>query len=209
MNLRRRHIILLRTGLALSLAALLTGCCCFGGRSEPPAPRVPTRPSITPTVSLRRGNERIRKVAVLPFRAQTEMVGITVSDYFVSEILGSRNYELVERSQIGKVLSESELVIAGVSDAKAAEVGSMVGADGVVIGTVGDYETVARGGQTYAVVSIAARMIDTQNGKIVWSVDLTRRAEDSEATLSEHSRQVVHEMMDALEQALRRPGRYY
>jgi curli biogenesis system outer membrane secretion channel CsgG len=179
------------------LVALAGGCCCFGGRSEP-APKLGK-----PNVSVQPGSSGVRKVAVMPFRSQNELVGATVADYFVSEILGSKRYELVERSQIGKVLSESELALSGISDSKAAEVGSMVGADGVVIGTVGDYETVTQGRSSFAVVSVAARMIDTKSGKIVWSVDLACRASDPKTTLSEHARHVVREMMRALDLALR------
>ena len=193
--------MILRTAPCLLAGVLLAGCCCFGGRSEK-APKMGK-----PNVSVQSGNSSIRKVAVMPFRSQNEMVGATVSDYFVSEILGAKRYELVERSQIGKVLNESELALSGISDSKAAEVGSMVGADGVVIGTVGDYEKVSQGKDSFAVVSIAARMIDTNSGTIVWSVDLTCRATDPKVTLSEHSRNVVKEMMKALGQALGNPRR--
>lgn len=175
---------------------LLAGCCCFGGRSEK-APKMGK-----PNVSIQSGSPDIRKVAIMPFRAQDELVGATVADYFVSEILGAKRYELVERSQIGKVLSESELALSGISDSKAAEVGSMVGADGVVIGTVGEHGMASQGRESFAVVSVAARMIDTKSGKIVWSVDLACRANDPKTTLSEHSRHVVREMMRALGQAL-------
>jgi curli biogenesis system outer membrane secretion channel CsgG len=190
----------LRFGSGALLVAALAGCCCFGGR--PPAPETK---SGMPNVSVQADSQGIRKVAVMPFRAQNELVGAAIADYFVGEILGSRQYELVERSQIGRVLSESELALSGISDSKAAEVGSMVGADGVVIGTVGDYEMVTQNGTAYAVVGISARMIDARNGKIVWSVDLARRAEDPKTTLSEHARHVVHDMMQELGRVLRNP----
>jgi len=142
----------------------------------------------------------IAKVAVMPFKAQTELIGTSISDLFVTEILRAGKYELVERSQMAKVLSESELALAGLSVSRAAEVGNMLGADGVIIGTVDEYATVAQRGTPYPVVGVTARMIDCKSGKILWSVDLAKRADSRDTTLPEHARVMVHEMMCGLYQ---------
>jgi curli biogenesis system outer membrane secretion channel CsgG len=139
----------------------------------------------------------------MPFKGPTDLIGQSVSDMFVTEILRSQFYELVERSQMANVLSESELSLSGLSANKAAEVGGMMGADGVMIGTVSEYETVAARGRAIPVVGISARLIDCKSGKIVWSVDLAKRASSSGMTLSEHGRDVVHEMMAGLYKKLR------
>ena len=141
------------------------------------------------------GHSSIRKVAVLPFKAPTELIGTAVSDQILTELLRTGRYEMVERSQMAQVLGEQELSMAGVSAGKAAEIGAMLGADGVIIGTVSEYEKVAHRGSTIPVVGISARMIDTQSGRIVWSSDVAERARNSSATLSEHSRKVVHELI--------------
>ncbi len=144
------------------------------------------------------GHAEVRKVAVMPFKAPTELIGVSVSDQVLTELLRTGCYELVERGQMAKVLSESELALAGLSAAKAAEVGKMLGADGVVIGTVDEYSMVAHRGGTYPAVGISARLIDCASGKVMWSVDLARRAEKDSTTLAEHGRQVIHEMVSAL-----------
>ena len=149
------------------------------------------------------GSGNIKKVAIMPFKGPTELIGQSVSDMFVTEILRSQYYELVERSQMANVLSESELALSGLSATKAAEVGGMMGADGVMIGTVSEYETVAARGRAIPVVGISARLIDCKTGKIVWSVDLAKRASSGGMTLSEHGRDVVHEMMSGLYRKLR------
>lgn len=141
------------------------------------------------------GHGSIRKVAVLPFKAPTELIGAAVSDQILTELLRTGRYEMVERSQMAQVLGEQELSMAGLSAGKAAEIGAMLGADGVIIGTVSEYEKVARRGGTVPVVGISARMIDTHSGKIVWSSDVAERASSSSVTLSEHSRKVVHELI--------------
>ena len=140
----------------------------------------------------------IWKVAVMPFKGPTDLIGSSVSDMFVTEMLRAGRYELVERSQMSKVLSESELSLAGLSLSKATEVGSMLGADGVIIGTVDEYSTVAYRGAAFPVVGITVRLIDCKSGKVMWSVDLAKRADSKSATLSEHARDVVHEMTAGL-----------
>ena len=146
------------------------------------------------------GREAVHKVAVLPFKAPTELIGTSVSDLFVTEMLRAGRYELVERGQMANVLSEAELALAGLSAAKAAEVGQMLGADGVIIGTVDEYGTVAKGGKVCPSVGISTRLIECKTGKIVWSVDLAERGKMGETTLAEQARKVVHEMTATLYQ---------
>lgn len=140
----------------------------------------------------------IRKIAILPFKAPTELIGQSISDLFVTEMLRANRYELVERSQMSKVLSESELALAGVSAAKAAAVGQMLGAEGVVIGTVDEYATVAQGGHPYPSVGVSVRMIDCASGKVMWSADLASVASSKKTTLPMESRLVTHELVAGL-----------
>lgn len=51
----------------------------------------------------------IEKVAIMPFKAPTELIGTTVADLLTTEMLRAGRYELVERSQMAQVLSEAEL----------------------------------------------------------------------------------------------------
>lgn len=143
-------------------------------------------------------SDHVKKVAILPFKAPTELIGASVSDLFLTELMRAGRYEMVERGQMANVLSEAELSLAGLSAAKAAEVGQMLGAEGVIIGTVDEYSTIARRGHPYPVVGISARMIECQTGKIVWSVSLAERAQVRELTLSEQGRIVIHKMTGAL-----------
>lgn len=142
----------------------------------------------------------IEMVAILPFKAPTELVGASVSDLFVTDMLRAGRYTLVERSQMARVLSESELALSGLSDSQAVEVGQMLGADGVIIGTVSEYGTIAYRGHSYPVVGISCRLIECDTGQIVWSVDLAKRAESKKTTLSGHARKVVQEMSAGLVQ---------
>jgi fibronectin type 3 domain-containing protein/TolB-like protein len=181
-----------RIGL-LALAGLAAGCASdsrnayFGGDSK-------ANVYVAPVA------QRIDRVAILPFRAATELIGASVADLFVTEFLRAGRYTLVERGQMAQVLSESELALAGLSAAKAVEVGNMLGADGVIIGTVDEYGTVAARGRAIPVIGMTVRMIDCASGKVVWSADLARRADAKDATLPEHARAVVHEIACGLYQ---------
>jgi curli biogenesis system outer membrane secretion channel CsgG len=146
------------------------------------------------------GQQAIKKVAIMPFKAHTELIGASVSDLFVTEILKSGKYELVERSQMSQVLGETELALSGLSEAKAAEVGALMGADGVIIGTVDEYGATASSGHAYPVVGISVRLIDCKKGKIMWSVDLAEKAGSKSTTLPQQARSVVHNMMAGLYQ---------
>ena len=142
----------------------------------------------------------IQKVAVLPFKAPTELIGQSVSDMLVTELLRARRYALVERGQMDQVLGEAELALAGLSDSAALEVGRMLGADGVIIGTVDEYATVAHRGRSYPVVGASLRLIDCDSGRVMWSVGHARRSASPLDTLSGHGRVVMHEMVGALVQ---------
>ncbi len=142
----------------------------------------------------------IEKVAILPFRAQTELIGSSVSDIFVTELLRAKRYTLVERGQIDRVLGETEFALSGLSESAAIEAGKMMGADGVILGTVDEYGVVAHRGRSYPVVGASIRLIDCDSGRVMWSVDHASRTEDAKDTLSHHARVVVHEMVAALVQ---------
>lgn len=142
----------------------------------------------------------IAKVAILPFKGPTDLIGASVSDLVVTEILRTRKYTLVERGQMANVLGEAELALAGLSQSKAVEVARMLGAEGVVIGTVDEYTMQAQGGKTYAVVGVAVRLIHCASGQIVWSSDLARMADSPNTPLAAHARSVVHELMCGLYQ---------
>lgn len=149
-------------------------------------------------VYVRPQSVEFRKVAMMPFKAPTELIGSSVSDLFVTEMLRTERYDMVERSQIAKVLGETELAMSGLSSSKAVEAAKMVGAEAVIIGTVDEYSMQANGGRTYAVVGISARLIDCNSGQVIWTVDHSKRAAESSVTVSQHARLMVHEMTAVL-----------
>lgn len=185
----------------LRLGCFVVGLLILAGCATSPEERYFGGTKTDANVYLAPGAKAVSKVAVLPFRAPTELIGVSVADLWVTEVLRSGRHELVERGRMAQVLSEAELALAGATSTRAAEVGQMLGADGVIVGTVDEYGTVARKGRAVPVVGVTARLIDCASGRVVWSVDLARQADGGEVTLPGLARQVVHEMMAAIYQA--------
>ena len=215
MNLRDRSFVL-AAGLLL-LAGTLSGCTVQGSGmdsvirigfpSSPPSPppaAAPSNPGAVPLQSATAPPPRPaadfdgRRVAVLPLRAEVDLVGLSISDMFVTEVFKTGRFVLVERSQLSKVLGESEIALAGLTDAKAAEVGGVAGADAVLVGTVPEYGTVANKGKVLAVVGISCRLIDCKSGKVVWTESRSRKATSPDIIPSQLARDVVAELCAGL-----------
>ena len=89
----------------------------------------------------------IKKIAVLPFnihyavKPRPDFVappdeGITVADIYTTEFM-MNGFQCIERGQIQKVLEEQNLQLSGLVDSNSdiAEVGNLLGVNGIVIGT--------------------------------------------------------------------------
>lgn len=138
------------------------------------------------------------KVALMPFKAPTDLIGTSVSDMFVTEMQRTENYTIVERGQLAKVLGETEMALSGLSDKKAMDAAKLAGAEAVILGTVDEYILEADGGSKYASVGISIRMIDCNTGKAVWSASLAERSNDKSQPLAAYAREIVHQITSAL-----------
>ena len=181
------------------LLALVAGCCCFGGRTRQER-MAPEKPDIATgaNVFVASMPSPVRVVAVMPFQAETELIGRATSDLFVTEILRAGRYELVERGQLSRVLNEAEVALSGISESEAVALGNMLGADGVIIGTVDEYGAIAQRGRNYPVVGLSVRLIDCESGRVMWSTSFASMAEEPDTPLSQHCRRVVRGTVMAL-----------
>ena len=178
--------------------ALMQGCVSAPNVGDPYFTQV--KP--TANVYAKQGQSGVLKIAVMPLKAATDLIGSSVSDMVVTELLRTQKYQLVERGQMAKVMSETELAMAGVSEAKAVEAAKLLGAEAVVIGTVDEYGTQTKEGSSFPVVALSIRLIDCATGKIVWSADLAKMSNRVGTPLSTHARDVVHELVASLYQHL-------
>jgi TolB-like protein len=102
-----------------------------------------------------------KTVAVLPFEVNSKEINPTlVVERLTHELVRLKNYQIIERNKIDRVLKEQSMTQTGItSKDDSMRIGKLVSAEGVVVGTVireGQYTT------------ILARIVDTETGKI-WS----------------------------------------
>ncbi len=131
----------------------------------------------------------IKKVAVLPFASPPGefTVGENVSDMLTTEMLMGGYFDVLERSQIQKLLEEQHLGLTGAVDVQTAQkLGKIVGAQGIVIGSVGEYgRKIAVGLKSgmLSTLSLSAKLVSVETGMIVWSASTSASSEDSRAEL--------------------------
>ncbi len=141
------------------------------------------------------GAEKLYKIAVLPFDDGSIQdrwwdegnwdVGKGISDEFVTELLKTNKFRLIEREQIDKVIEEQDFGESGRVDAKsAAKIGKILGVQFLVMGRVTEFSLKSSevGGlslkkgiglgvkSTNAIVAIDARLVDTSSAEIIASV---------------------------------------
>ena len=157
-------------------------------------------------VSPNAGKRLYQKVAVMPFRAPAELAGASMSDLFATELLYIHKYDLVERSQMEQVLGEQALGLKGVTEsALAMRVGKILNVQGVIVGTVPEYGSKASGKSELAAIGLNVRMIDVNDGAIVWSVSDTAIS-DRPISLSAFANRMVRNLVSQLLQEMIRVG---
>ncbi len=98
-------------------------------------------------------------VAILDFESigTEEHLGKAVAEIIRTELVGTQGYRVVERAQINRALSEQTLQKSGLIDDKSAvQIGKIIGADLIIIGSV------VKIGTSY---TINSRMIDVKTGE--------------------------------------------
>jgi hypothetical protein len=149
-------------------------------------------------VSPNAGKRLYQKVAVMPFRAPAELAGASMSDLFATELLYIHKYELVERSQMEQVLGEQALGLKGVTEsALAMRVGKILNVQGVIVGTVPEYGSKASGKSELSAIGLNVRMIDVNDGSIVWSISDTAIS-DRPISLSAFANRMVRNLVTQL-----------
>ncbi len=100
---------------------------------------------------------------MLPFQGLDPALageGAAAAEHLVTRIYGRRGVELVERNRLQQVLGESRLALTGAVDPRTAkELGRLLGADALMLGTV------VRGAD--AGLDLEARIVEVETGKVL------------------------------------------
>ena len=106
-------------------------------------------------------NGQKRRIAVLEFtdlQGEVTNFGRYLSEELITRLYDSNKFKVVERQLLNKVIAEQKLSLTGVVDpASARKLGSVLGVDAIVSGTIADR------GDT---LKINARLIDSETGEV-------------------------------------------
>ena len=153
-----------RKGLLLVFAAAAAAGC-----------RSPTTYYVHPRADL----ATIQKVAVMPFETMTaeRAPADKVQKIFITELLASGAFEVVEPGVVLKALKEEKVEsIGALTPADIVKLAKAMGANGLFFGTVVDFGDQRGGGGAGPApeITIQLRLVDGQAGATVWSASRTR-----------------------------------
>lgn len=122
-----------------------------------------------------------KKVAVLPFNnisGRTD-AGRIVTNLFVTELFNSGRFVVIEPGNILQFMREERVKVLGEIDlVKLQLLSRRFDLDGVIVGTVLEFNDGTKGARALPVVSMNARMIEPVEGRIVWSAQDKKEGAD-------------------------------
>lgn len=163
--------------------------------------------SHNPTPDTSNTAKQMKKVAVLPFYNITGQkdAGKIVSNIFVSEMFKSGRFHVEEPGNIAQFMIQERMETIGEIEMERLKIlGKRLGVDEVLTGTVEEFDDGRSSG--VPMISITARIIDSNSGRLVWSQQNKKRGDDyiivldlgevrSVATLAQ---KVIKEMIETI-----------
>jgi len=133
------------------------------------------------------------RIAVLEFEAKADNQwyhwwrnggASAAQDVFITELVQSGRFRVIERSRLDALLQEKNLALSGALDASTAvEAGRLLGVDYLLTGAITEYGTSTAGANTRGIgglpsvrvgrkkfsAAMNARLIHTETGEIMWA----------------------------------------
>ncbi len=113
----------------------------------------------------------LQRIAVLPFanHTQTKFVENRMRDVITTEILSRGLFDVVADGDVKRFLKDEVNGKAEAVDAKIARrMGTELGVEAFMTGSVDIYDENRNGTYTYPVVAVTLRLLDVRNNKIIW-----------------------------------------
>jgi TolB-like protein len=154
------------------MCLLLLTSCATGGTTQ----------YVHPNVDL----AAVKTVAVLPFEnlSQERTAGDKVHKVFVTELLATGAFEVVEPGQVLKTLrAERSESTEALGPAELKRVGQALKADGLFMGSVVDFADNRSGSTPAPEVTIQLRLVEVESGVTVWSTSRTKSGASMSARL--------------------------
>ena len=120
------------------------------------------------------------RVGVIPFTslAQDRLAGEKTTNVFFTELLDRRFTQVAEPGQFAAAMVRTRggtPMTNAWASAELIKLGEDAGVQGVFMGTVRDYEMTQIGRESFPLISLEVRLVDTATGRVVWSASQTRK----------------------------------
>ena len=145
----------------------------------------------------------VKKVAVLPLEnlSPDQTAGEKMRKLIITELLATGILDVVEPGQVNRVLAQQNIQNpAAMTPEEFKKVGTGLGVQMLIIGSVESYERVQVGGVQAPEVTLTLRGVEAESGPIVWATSHTQGGATAAArlfgltgdSLSEVARQAAH-----------------
>ena len=114
----------------------------------------------------------VQTIAVLPFEnlSGNPRAGDAVRDVFMTMLQAAGSMYVLPPGEVGRGIERLSLGAATEpSSEQVVQLANILGADVVIVGTVLEYGEVRSGSNSSGVVSVGAKMLEGQTGRVVWS----------------------------------------
>ncbi len=119
----------------------------------------------------------LERVAIVPFEnlAQSQPAGRQATLIFITELLATESFTVIEPGETAKVLTEiNPTRTTALSLEQIQEMGKRLNAQGLIFGTVNESSTIRSGGVTVPTVTLDLRLVETETGSTIWAATHTQ-----------------------------------
>lgn len=117
-----------------------------------------------------RGFKKNVRIALIPFEDASGVAnsGVNVSDAITNELIKIRDWDIVERTKISKIIKEQAFEATGMTEKDYAKLGKLANVDYFITGSLGQYDCyVDKKNEARIRITINLRFIDTVTGKVI------------------------------------------
>lgn len=116
-----------------------------------------------------KGFKKNVRIALIPFADASGVAnsGINVSDAITNELIKIKDWDIVERTKISKIIKEQAFEATGMTEKDYAKLGKLANVDYFITGSLGQYDCyVTKKNEARIRITINIRFIDTVTGKV-------------------------------------------
>ncbi len=118
----------------------------------------------------------IERVAVVPFEnlSNDQGAGARATRFCVTDLLARNAFDVVEPGEVGKALEKYSVIrTAELTKDQIIAIGTELKVQGLLLGSVGESETIRSGSANSNTVTLVLRLVETEKGVTVWSSTVT------------------------------------